>query len=179
MPRPTAQPDARGAAELRRELEFQHAQLRRMHGESATVLRRALELEYALTTKAAKVSQQTAEIERLKLERDMAIAPAADAESIDPRSDPKTALDQQLLENSYLFDPQWYLERYPDVARANIDALRHYLEIGAKEGRNPSSFFNTRWYLHHYPEAAEAGCNPLVHYLRWGQAEGWRTRPGD
>lgn len=35
------------------------------------------------------------------------------------------------------FDPEWYLENYPDVAQAGINPWQHYLHHGAKEGRLP------------------------------------------
>ena len=39
------------------------------------------------------------------------------------------------------FDPQAYLERYPDVAQSGLDPARHYLWLGQKLGRkaDPSS----------------------------------------
>jgi hypothetical protein len=43
-----------------------------------------------------------------------------------------------LLRRSGLFDAEWYLREYADVARAGIDPLRHYVEYGAKEGRAPN-----------------------------------------
>lgn len=76
-----------------------------------------------------------------------------------------------------LFDPDWYLRTYPDVAAAGIDPLRHYLQFGAAEGRDPSPFFCTRWYLETYPDVAEAGINPLQHYLSHGIAEGRLPAP--
>jgi len=35
------------------------------------------------------------------------------------------------------FDPLWYLQAYPDVARAGLDPLAHYLATGQAEGRQP------------------------------------------
>jgi hypothetical protein len=43
-----------------------------------------------------------------------------------------------LLAEAGLVDPEWYLRRYPDVADAGIDPLRHYVEYGAREGREPN-----------------------------------------
>jgi hypothetical protein len=43
-----------------------------------------------------------------------------------------------LLKRSGLFDAEWYLREYTDVAEAGIDPLRHYIEHGAKEGRAPN-----------------------------------------
>ncbi len=42
------------------------------------------------------------------------------------------------LKTSGLFDAEWYLREYADVASAGIDPLRHYVEFGAKEGRWPN-----------------------------------------
>lgn len=36
-----------------------------------------------------------------------------------------------------LFDANWYLARYPDVAAAGVEPLKHYLEFGMREGRWP------------------------------------------
>lgn len=36
------------------------------------------------------------------------------------------------------FDPDWYLQAYPDVARAGVDPWQHYLLHGKAEGRQPS-----------------------------------------
>jgi hypothetical protein len=70
------------------------------------------------------------------------------------------------------FDRDWYLARYPDVSKAGIDPLRHYLSFGAAEGRDPNPLFDTDWYLSRYPDVERAGVNPLVHYLRYGAGEG-------
>ena len=51
-----------------------------------------------------------------------------------------------VLSRSGIFDPDWYLLNYPDVAAAAVDPLRHYLEYGAAEGRNPGPFFDGAWY---------------------------------
>ena len=37
-----------------------------------------------------------------------------------------------------LFDADWYLEKYPDVAVLGLDPYAHYLMFGAHEGRNPN-----------------------------------------
>jgi glycosyltransferase involved in cell wall biosynthesis len=76
------------------------------------------------------------------------------------------------IASSDLFHREWYLERYPDVRAAGIDPAVHYLECGAREGRNPSERFDTRWYLAHNPDVAAAAANPLLHYLRHGASEG-------
>jgi O-antigen biosynthesis protein len=65
-----------------------------------------------------------------------------------------------------IFDGDWYLATYPDVARAGLDPLSHYLEHGAAEGRDPGPSFSTRGYLRSYPDVAALGVNPLLHYVR-------------
>ncbi|MDI6026613.1 class I SAM-dependent methyltransferase [Corticibacterium sp. UT-5YL-CI-8] len=45
----------------------------------------------------------------------------------------------ELVRKSGLFDADWYLGHYEDVAQAGIDPLLHYVVFGAKEGREPNS----------------------------------------
>jgi SAM-dependent methyltransferase len=47
------------------------------------------------------------------------------------------ARDYRLVASSPLFDPEWYLRTYPDVATSGMDAAEHYLRFGANEGRDP------------------------------------------
>ncbi|MGQ0721747.1 MAG: FkbM family methyltransferase [Candidatus Eiseniibacteriota bacterium] len=69
------------------------------------------------------------------------------------------------LRRSGLFDRDYYLTTYPDVAVARIDPELHYLAHGAKEGRDPSATFRTRSYVAGHPEIERSGVNPLLHYL--------------
>jgi hypothetical protein len=89
----------------------------------------------------------------------------------------KTLLDRRLILTSGLLDRDWYLGRYPDVRKSSIDPVRHYLQYGAAEGRDPGPLFDTRWYLQQYPDVRAAGVNPLVHYLRHGATEGRNPNP--
>ncbi|WP_346351642.1 hypothetical protein N2M06_03820 [Oceanimonas sp. AH20CE76] len=78
------------------------------------------------------------------------------------------------LAASSLFNGDWYLKQYPDVAADKLFASNpalHYLKCGGFEGRNPSPGFNSQDYLDANPDVAAAGFNPLYHYLRFGQAE--------
>jgi glycosyltransferase involved in cell wall biosynthesis/GT2 family glycosyltransferase len=85
----------------------------------------------------------------------------------------KSALNRVRFGNaSVLFDRDYYLTTYPDVARSGTDPYRHYLTRGAGEGRNPNSEFETRWYLETYPDVRATGANPLVHYATIGWREG-------
>lgn len=80
-----------------------------------------------------------------------------------------------LLECGY-FDPDWYVEQYPDVTRLGLDPAVHFLKYGWRMKRNPSPRFHTASYLQRYQDVARSGVNPLLHYLSNGKAEG-RTAP--
>jgi hypothetical protein len=94
--------------------------------------------------------------------------------------DKKRAMLQQdigLLLTSEYFDPQWYLDTYPDVAASNTNPAEHYLKYGAKEGRFPSPKFDGNWYLKRYPDIAIADINPLIHFIKFGISEGRSASP--
>ncbi len=52
-----------------------------------------------------------------------------------------------LIKKSGLFDKQYYLNNNPDVLKADIDPLLHFLRFGWKEGRNPSKDIDLRNFL--------------------------------
>nr|VFJ64989.1 MAG: Glycosyltransferase, GT2 family [Candidatus Kentron sp. DK] len=78
----------------------------------------------------------------------------------------------RVIEESGLFDRAWYLAEYPDVKETGMDPVRHYLWVGARLHRNPSSKFITAAYLSNNPDVAEQNLNPLVHFILHGRAEG-------
>ena len=86
--------------------------------------------------------------------------------------DKEIRAQMKVLLGSGLFDEQWYLVNYPDVAKNNIDPLEHYLLHGADERRNPSKLFDTRYYMQKYPDVVNSGLNPLIHYVKHGINEG-------
>jgi ubiquinone/menaquinone biosynthesis C-methylase UbiE len=90
-----------------------------------------------------------------------------------------------------LFDSVFYLERlgqstivryplegdprafYYYVHRAQkgkgpgaVNPLLHFLQVGAKEAKDPNVLFNTRFYTTKYPDIVESGVNPLVDFLK-------------
>ena len=81
-----------------------------------------------------------------------------------------------VIRRSGLFDNKYYLQTYPDVRKADIDPLMHFIKNGWKEGRNPSSFFDTKYYLGTNPDVNKTGINPLFHYLKHGREEGRKTQ---
>ncbi|MCH8536816.1 MAG: glycosyltransferase [Alkalimonas sp.] len=68
-----------------------------------------------------------------------------------------------LLQQSRLFDPDWYLASYPDVAKAGMDPAMHYVCYGGAENRDPGPDFSSSGYRLKHAIAADA--NPLLHYL--------------
>jgi hypothetical protein len=70
------------------------------------------------------------------------------------------------------FNAGFYAEAYPDVAEAGVDLLAHFLELGWREGRDPTPWFSVHEYLQDNPDVDAAGVNPFVHYISGGRAEG-------
>jgi Sulfotransferase family len=105
---------------------------------------------------------------RAEVRRRLALVPQTG-----PGQNPRQTLFQRLpfpalrIRHARLFDPGFYLERYPDVRQAGIDPLRHYLRHGAAEGRKPHPLFQPDHYLARCPEARNSG-NPLLHFLDSG-----------
>ena len=79
----------------------------------------------------------------------------------------ETRQKYELIVESDLFDIDFYLQTYPDVKKAQINPLLHYLEQGYKEGKNPNAFFDTKFYVEHYLEKLDGIC-PLIHFLKYG-----------
>ncbi|MEL7414290.1 MAG: glycosyltransferase [Pseudomonadota bacterium] len=76
------------------------------------------------------------------------------------------------VEASGLFDGDWYLREYPDVAQLDMDPLDHFLWLGVRLGRNPGPKFDAAAYLARYQDVAGSNYNPLLHYIRYGKPEG-------
>ena len=107
-----------------------------------------------------------------------------EAEGRRKRSIPSAMVDQnfhrqvfteknlQVIRDSSLFDAEWYLDRYPDIAQNDCDPLEHFLIYGGSERRNPSAHFDTAKYLQLHPDVKQTGLNPLLHYELHGREEG-------
>ena len=85
--------------------------------------------------------------------------------------------------NKALFDADWYVAHYRDVAESQMPPYEHYQKFGADEGRSPTlmsfeirrlaeSAFDTPWYLERYPDVKAAGLDAFKHYVLYGRAEG-------
>jgi GT2 family glycosyltransferase len=124
----------------------------------------------------------------LASERAMAVA---NSEIVDLKVEPKVqgeagaavvppkgeSWERSAILAAQLFDRQWYLSSYQDVADSGMDPLDHYLSSGASEGRMPNQFFDSAWYLRTYPDVANAGVNPLAHYASSEAKEGRDPHP--
>lgn len=63
-----------------------------------------------------------------------------------------------------IFDTDYYLATYSDIADANMDPWQHYCDHGHRENRNPNPIFHTEFYKASYlPD--QPNINPVVHYL--------------
>lgn len=80
----------------------------------------------------------------------------------------------QWLTKSGLFQAEWYLKRYPDVAKSGLDPWDHFDRFGWAEGRLPNPCFDPKWYLEHNADVAKAKTNPLAHYALYGERENRR-----
>ena len=83
---------------------------------------------------------------------------------------------REIILKSGLFDKDFYLRTYPDVAARKFDPICHYLLFGARELRNPNPSFNTGRYLDRYPDVRndKKNINPLIHYILYGMRENRR-----
>ncbi len=81
-----------------------------------------------------------------------------------------------------LFDEQFYLAQYPDVASGVklgkfTSGFDHFVQYGQKEGRLPSTTYSESFYLAKYPDVASAVKlgkfqSGFEHFITFGRAEG-------
>jgi hypothetical protein len=83
--------------------------------------------------------------------------------------------DYLLIKSSGYFDPKYYLLNNPDVRRADIDPLLHYLRNGWSEGRSPSKIFEP--ILAADPERYALTSNPLITFIKNERVERQKSRP--
>ena len=80
----------------------------------------------------------------------------------------------QVIEQSGLFDVEYYVACNPDMADRRADALAHYHAYGWREGRKPNLYFDPGWYRQQNRDAVADDIDPLLHYVLAGDAEGRR-----
>lgn len=71
----------------------------------------------------------------------------------------------RLITASGMFNEEWYLATYPDVALSGLGAVEHYLRIGAWLGREPNPNFDTDRYVREHPEISGLDVLPFVHSI--------------
>jgi ADP-heptose:LPS heptosyltransferase/GT2 family glycosyltransferase len=84
--------------------------------------------------------------------------------------------DYQTVSNSGLFDPEFYLASNPDLTALNIDPLLHYMESGARDGRDPHGNFDTAFYIEQCRRLGDVPENPLLHFILVGASRGLQPR---
>ncbi|MGH6868376.1 MAG: rhamnan synthesis F family protein [Methylocella sp.] len=70
------------------------------------------------------------------------------------------------------FDCKYYLLRNPDVANAQMDPVKHFIQSGWTESRNPRADFNTGYYYFANKDVIPCGVNPFRHYIETGRDKG-------
>ncbi len=69
------------------------------------------------------------------------------------------------LLRSGIFDPHYYLSNNPDVREADIDPLLHFIQLGWKEGRDPSPQLSMQEYFKKFPELQKGNIQAAVPFL--------------
>lgn len=82
-----------------------------------------------------------------------------------------------MIADSGLFDPDWYLSRYPDVGILGLDPFEHFIKCGSEMLRSPRALFDARFYCRMAADSADALVHPLLHYLKVGRFENLDPHP--
>jgi hypothetical protein len=75
---------------------------------------------------------------------------------------------------SGLFDEQFYVTTYPEIAESGLTPFEHYLVRGRSEDRRPFAMFDPVAYVEANPAVVTSGLEPFLHYVLIGQAAGAR-----
>ncbi len=73
---------------------------------------------------------------------------------------------------STIFDPEYYAEKYRDVAASGLSPWAHFKGFGFKKNRRPGPLFDPNWYASPGEPNNPIRMQPLVHYLRKGYKAG-------
>lgn len=94
--------------------------------------------------------------------------PDAEGGSAAPATAAKTLKDVTVAERLQLaFDPAYYLSKYPDVLKAGLDPLAHFLKFGWKENRRPNDWFDPIDYIARHAELIGTETNAFLHFLAY------------
>jgi len=91
--------------------------------------------------------------------------------SIKSKSEKSYSKTRHVIQDSGLFDPKFYQKQYRKNIPSGMDALDHYIKIGAESGFAPNPWFETDFYLTSNPDVKDAGLNPLLHFSQHGWKE--------
>ena len=58
-----------------------------------------------------------------------------------------------------------------------MDPLRHFIDAGLRERRDPNRWFDGAWYTRQYADVAASGAHPLLHYMTEGARQGRDPHP--
>jgi len=78
----------------------------------------------------------------------------------------------RIIEESGLFDVEFYKQYLPDATEYNGSAIEHFVRFGVYELKNPNSTFDTAGYLRNNSDVLLSCMNPFVHYIQFGRKEG-------
>lgn len=95
---------------------------------------------------------------------------------IGPADPPGPATEYDRIAEDPLFDRLWYLARNRDVLAADADPVRHHLDYGGAEDRDPGPGLAAAAWRRH--RDLPPGALPLLDYAATGRAEGADPRPG-
>ncbi len=105
-----------------------------------------------------------------------------DTQTFDLFNLPRSEAPQFAQSPSFLFDASYYLLRYPDLVPAlnRQNAVDHYLDWGAAEGRSPNVWFDPDYYANRWPDLAAGNFDDatlFLHYNLYGVWEGRSAGP--
>lgn len=83
----------------------------------------------------------------------------------------------ELIRQSALFDPAYYLRTHLDVVRRGEEPGLHFLRHWDHPFRRPSESFDIAQYVLDHPEVLTERVNPLVHFLSSPASDGADTYP--
>ena len=97
--------------------------------------------------------------------------------SLEKDDDDDLIATMRLINESGLFDGDWYKKYYTDLWYADVDPLFHYVNHGWKEHRNPNVFFDSGWYKANYAADIRKDQDPLLFYIKEGSDLGHDPSP--
>lgn len=74
------------------------------------------------------------------------------------------------IRRSDLFDAEWYVATYRDVASSGLDPADHFARYGAAMGRDPGPDFSSIFYANSRRDPLAPGMVPFFHHLLLGDA---------